>query len=54
MDHQGPVMVVGEAEVTLKLVPAPSMETSQGPRHSVALVGEGVVIAWQQAVVFFI
>jgi len=37
-------MVVVEVEANLKLVPALSMETSQGPRRLVALVVEEAVI----------
>ena len=40
MDRQGPVMVVVEVEANLKVLPAPSMETSLGPRNLVALVVE--------------
>lgn len=44
MDRLGPVMVAVEVEANLKVLPAPSMETSLGPRHLVVLVVEEVVI----------
>jgi len=43
-DRQGLVMVVVEVGANLKIVLAPSMEISQGPRRLVALVVVEVVI----------
>ena len=52
MDHQVVAMEGGEGEVTHKLAPVPSMETSQGPRNLEVRVVEELATTWQREAVF--